>query len=91
MIRQVAQAVGRALGFARSGQAELAREEIRSTWASALTLRREDVMRLDPATLRAMLGPKIELAVMLLEAEVELGDRDAARVLAAITSDPRSR
>jgi len=84
MIRQVAQAIDRTISFAQKGDVKQAKEEIRATWMSALALRREDIMRLDPATLRAILGSKRELAIKLLEAEVELGDREAARVLESL-------
>ncbi len=45
---------------------------------------REDIARLDATTLRAMLGDKLELAIRLLEAEGEVGDPGAERLLAAL-------
>ncbi len=84
MIRQVAETVANALGIAKSGDVARAQEELRRAWTNAVGLRREDVMRLDAATLRVLLGNKRELAVTLLEAEAALGDRDAARVLEAL-------
>lgn len=86
MIRQVAEAVAHALGVARGGDVARAQDEIRQTWVSAVGLRWEDAKRLDASTLRALLGAKRELALKLLEAQAELGDRDAARLLAELRS-----
>ncbi len=84
MIQQLAAAIARAVGAARAGDAQRAREEIETAWNGFVGLRRRDIARLDPATIRALLGDKRELAIMLLEAEAELGDADAAKILGAL-------
>jgi hypothetical protein len=89
LIQQVAQAIARALGFAQSGDVERAKEELHSTWASFIGLRREDLVRLDAATARALLADRRELAIRILEAEAKLGNDEAARLLAAISDDAR--
>jgi hypothetical protein len=76
MIRQIAEAIGRALGFTQSGQHDDAQRELDGAWASAIGMRRGDVTRLDEATLRALLGAKARAASMLLDAQADL---DVAR------------
>ena len=84
LIQEVARTIAAALGIARAGDAQRAREELRAAWRSFVGLRREDLARLDAATVRALLGEKREVAVRLLEAEAELGDEDAARWVSAL-------
>jgi hypothetical protein len=85
MLSKIAEAIGRILGFAKSAQPEEADREIASTWSSVLGFRRADLERLDAGTLRALLGPKREAALALINAEVELRraqgrDEDAERL-----------
>jgi hypothetical protein len=80
MIQQVARAIAAALGFAQAGDVERAKEDLRATWSSFVGLRRDDLLRVDAATARALLGDKRELALRLLEAEASLGDAEAARL-----------
>jgi hypothetical protein len=93
LIRQVAQAIAAALGLAHAGDPQRALEDLDATWSSAIGLRRADLERLDAKSLRAILGPKCEAAVRLLEAAATLqetrGDivaRDATRRLLATLS-----
>jgi hypothetical protein len=72
MIAQIAEAIGRALGLARSGQPIEAQSELDAAWSGALGLSRGDVQRLDDVTLRALLGAKRTAAARLLDAEAEL-------------------
>jgi hypothetical protein len=72
MIQQVASAIGRALGAARSGRPEEAQHELVATWSGVLGFRRSDVERLDEATLRTLLGGKLEPAAALLDAEADI-------------------
>jgi thioesterase domain-containing protein len=78
MIAQIAEAVGRIMGLARSVQPEEAEREIASTWTRVLGFRRADLDRLDPGTLRALLGAKHDAAITLIEAEAQLR-REQAR------------
>ncbi len=72
LIAQFAEAIGRALGLARSGETATAQAELDALWTRSLGLRRSDADRLDRATLRALLGGKAAAAVMLLEAEADM-------------------
>ncbi len=72
MIRQIAEAIGRALGFTKSGQHDDAQRELDGAWTAAIGMRRGDVTRLDEATLRALLGAKTRAASMLLDAQADL-------------------
>ena len=87
MIQQVARAIAAALGFAEAGDAERAKEDLRSTWTSFVGVRREDLARVDATTARALLGDRRELALRLLEAEAKLGDDEAARLRAILSGD----
>jgi hypothetical protein len=84
LIRQVAQAVATALGRARAGDHERALQDLDAIWPSVTGLRRKDLARLDARSVQAILGPKCELAVRLLEAEATLhaarGDTAASAV-----------
>jgi hypothetical protein len=83
MIAQIAEAIGRVLGLARSGRSEEAQREIDAAWAGVIGLRRADLERLDDATLRALVGAKAEAAAALLDAEATV--REAASDAAAAT------
>jgi hypothetical protein len=72
LIAQFAEAIGRALGLAKSGETAAAEAEIDALWTRSLGLRRSDVDRLDLSTLRALLGTKSTAAGMLLDAEAEI-------------------
>ena len=72
MIAQIAEAMGRALGLAQSGQHVEAQREIDAAWSGVLGLSRADVQRLDDVTLGALLGAKRTAAASLLDAEAEL-------------------
>ncbi len=72
MIAQVAAAVRRVLGLAKSGQLEQAERDLAATLSGVLGWRRADVDRLDETTLRALLGGKRVAAAALLEGEAEL-------------------
>jgi hypothetical protein len=93
LIAQVAAAIGRSLGLAKSGEADEAERDLAATWSSLLGLRRADVDRLDEATLRALLGDKRLAAAMLLDAEAELkrsqGQAEVAARLASIAAGLR--
>jgi hypothetical protein len=71
-IRQIAEAVARLLGFARSGQHELAEIELDHLYVERLGLKRSLVARLSVDTLAALLGDKKSVAIELLRAEAEL-------------------
>ena len=72
LIAQFAEAIGRALGLAKSGQTAEAQVELDALWTRSLGLRRSDADRLDVATLGALLGGKSAAAAMLLEAEADI-------------------
>jgi hypothetical protein len=72
LIAQFAEAIGRALGIAKSGQTSEAQAELDALWTRSLGLRRSDVDRLDLSTLRALLGGKHKAAAMLLDAEADV-------------------
>jgi hypothetical protein len=82
LTRQVAQAIATALGRARAGDHERALQDLDAIWPSVTGLRR--LARLDARSVQAILGPKCELAVRLLEAEATLhaarGDTAASAV-----------
>jgi len=82
MVEQVAAAIARVLGFAREARFEEAEHELDAAWSSALGFRRRDALRLDSASLRAMLGAKAELAARLLEAQADLEDARGAGAIA---------
>jgi len=71
LFEQIAAFVATILGLARAGKFDEAEHELDNAW-SALGLRRCDVSRLDDTTLQMMLGPKIGLAIKLLETEADL-------------------
>jgi len=82
MVEQVAAAIGRVLGFSQEARFEEADRELDAAWSSALGFRRRDALRLDSASLRAMLGAKSELAARLLEAQADLEDARGAGAIA---------
>jgi hypothetical protein len=91
MIAQIAEAIGRALGFATTGRPLEAQGELDAAWSASIGLRRADVQRLDVATLRSLLGAKRAAAATLLEAEADvkqlrgdLGSESALRTLATM-------
>jgi hypothetical protein len=94
MIAQVAAAIARAMGFAKSAQPEQAEREVAATWSGVIGLRRRDLDRLDPATLRALLGEKRLAAATLLEAEADIersqGDLEAAARLISLATRLRA-
>ncbi|HEY4012817.1 MAG TPA: hypothetical protein VGM06_05745 [Polyangiaceae bacterium] len=83
MIALLADAIGRIVGLAQSGRHEEAQREIDAAWSGIIGLRRADLQRLDDETLRALVGPKSEAAVRLLDAEASV--REAAGDLATAT------
>jgi hypothetical protein len=93
MIAQMAAAIARVLGLAKSGQPEEAQRELAATWSNVVGLRRTDVDRLDEATLRTLLGDKRLAAAALLEAEADVkrsqGDLQSASRLAALATTLR--
>ena len=90
MIARIAEAIGRALGLARSGQQVEAQRELDAAWSGALGLSRADVQRFDDVTLKALLGAKRTAAASLLDAEAELtelqGDPASAPELRALAT-----
>jgi hypothetical protein len=95
LIQQLAAAIAHALGIARAGRTAEALDELHDAWSKALGLSRDDAVRLDPATLRSLLGSKRELAATLFDSEAKVhelrGDLAAAadaRRLAATLRAP---
>jgi hypothetical protein len=74
MLAQVADAIARAMGHSRGGRWEEAQRELDAIWSGPLGLRRGDVDRLDDATLRMLLGAKVQPAAALFEAQADLQD-----------------
>ncbi len=87
LIRQIAEFVARIVGAARNGQPEEAERALDAAWR-ALGLRRQDVMRVDDATLRALLGAKAQLGAELFDAEAAL---EEARSNAPLADELRTR
>jgi hypothetical protein len=81
MIEQVAAAVAKAMGLASERRLEEAEAELDEAWSAGPSFSRDDAARLDDATLRMLLGPKVRLVASLFEAEATLADArgDAAR------------
>jgi hypothetical protein len=75
MVQQIAAMVAAALGLATEGRFEEAQRELDGAWTSVIGFRRADVMRLDAATLRSLLGTKTAAAAQLLEAQAELDEK----------------
>ncbi len=72
LIEQLNETIGGILGFANSGRVVEAESMLDDAWVSLLGMRRSDAERLDDATLRAMLGERVEIAARLLEARATL-------------------
>jgi hypothetical protein len=81
LIEQIAAFLARIVGLTRAGKHEEAEREIDNGW-TALGFRRADAHRLDDATLRMMLGPKLALAIELLSAEADLHEARGSQPLA---------
>jgi hypothetical protein len=94
LIAQFAEAIGRALGVAKSGQTNEAQAELDGLWTRSLGLRRSDADRLDLSTLRALLGAKCMPASMILDAEADIresaGDAATATRIRALASALRA-
>jgi hypothetical protein len=90
LIERIAAAVARVVGLAREGRHEEAERALDEAWTTALGFRRADVQRLDPGTLRAMLGARASPAAELVRAEAEVaearGDAAAAASLRALAA-----
>jgi hypothetical protein len=74
MIEQLAAAIAQVLGLAREQRFDEAEQALDAAWSSSVTFRRADAARLDDATLRMLLGPKVDLAASLFEAEAGLAE-----------------
>jgi hypothetical protein len=85
MIEQFMQAIGRILGFVKTGRFDEARAELDAAYSSLGTSRRM-VARLDDGSLRLLFGgEKLRVVGMLLDAEAKLlraeGKEAEARLL----------
>lgn len=84
LIIQIAAGLARITGLVTEKKFDEAEREIDAAWSS-LGFRRADASRLDDATLRALLGQKMEIAARLFDAESVLedakGNRTAAEAL----------
>lgn len=71
LIEQIAGTIARIMGFAGQQKFEDAERELDGAWSS-IGFRRADAETLDDGTLRILLGPKVELAARLLDAEADV-------------------
>ncbi len=71
-IRQIAEAVARLLGLARTGRNELAEQQLSQLYLDHLGMPREAVALLAPESLAQVLGARAPIAAELLRAEAEL-------------------
>jgi hypothetical protein len=86
LIERIAAAIAAILGAAAAGRLDEADRELDGAW-SALGLRKSDALRLDDGTVRALLGPKAELAARLLDAQATVEEARGAQALAAALRD----
>jgi hypothetical protein len=77
MIQQIATAIAAVLGRVAKGEIVEAERDLDAAWSS-LGVRRCDLLRLDDATVRVMLGPKSELAARLAVAQASLEEARGA-------------
>jgi len=82
MIQQIAAFIAAALGKVARGELAEAQRDLDVAW-SQLGLRLRDVLLLDDATVRAMLGPKAELAARLAVAQAIVEEARGATAQAA--------
>lgn len=75
LVQQIAAVIAHALGLANEGQTDEAQRELDGAWTSMVGLRRNDVMRLDGATVRSLLGGKAPAAAQLLDAQADLNEK----------------
>ena len=82
MIQQIAAIIAAVLGKVARGELAEAQRDLDVAW-SQLGLRLRDVTLLDDATVRAMLGPKLELAARLAVAQAVVEEARGATGVAA--------
>jgi len=87
LIAQIAAFLARIVGATRDGDLQAAEQTLDEAWR-ALGMRRGDVMRLDDATLRMLLGAKTPLAADLLDAQAAV---EEARANIQLADDLRRR
>jgi hypothetical protein len=81
LVQQIAAFIARIMGAARTGDLHEAEEALDAAWA-ALGWRQQDLLRLDDATLRMLLGAKAAIAADLLEAQAVLEEARSGAELA---------